>query len=264
MTARIDRTNHRFGRWTAIQFESHNGRSSWRCRCDCGTVRVVSTPTLTSGASQSCGCLHKEIIATTLLIDITGQRFGRLTVQSKAGYKGGRILWSCYCDCGGEALALADNLKRGHTQSCGCFQKDQARISGAQSVRHGESSGKKQTTEYRSWTSMISRCTNKNLGAMWGDYGGRGITVCERWRSYPNFLADMGRKPTPSHTIDRKDVNGNYEPGNCRWATKKEQVANRRPFKVTRIESFSDGELLKELQRRGYVTPKRKRAILWT
>ena len=97
---------------------------------------------------------------------------------------------------------------------------------------------------------MLSRCTNPNSDS-WADYGGRGISVCERWRDYPAFLADMGRKPSASHSIDRVDVNGNYQPGNCRWSTKGEQVRNRRPFKVGKLARFTVDELRAELKRRG-------------
>jgi hypothetical protein len=96
---------------------------------------------------------------------------------------------------------------------------------------------------------MLGRCRNPQ-GENWENYGGRGIKVCERWLSYPNFLADMGRKPTPAHSIDRIDVDGNYEPNNCRWATPKEQMQNRRAYRFGRIESFSNDELLAEMRRR--------------
>lgn len=97
---------------------------------------------------------------------------------------------------------------------------------------------------------MWSRCQNPKHES-WDNYGGRGIAVCERWKSYKTFLADMGRKPEPSYSIERIDVNGNYEPSNCRWASKKDQIANRRPFKTGSLRSFTDAELLAELQRRG-------------
>ena len=134
---------------------------------------------------------------------------------------------------------MAASLIYGSTRSCGRCA----------SISHGESSGKHITTEYRSWVAMLSRCQNPQNDS-WSNYGGRGITVCKRWQSYENFLTDMGRKPAPMHSIDRIDVDGNYEPANCRWASKKEQVANRRPLKVGKLASFSDAELKAELRKR--------------
>jgi hypothetical protein len=110
--------------------------------------------------------------------------------------------------------------------SCGCFQQEQASKA---NTTHGDSRRNgKRTPEYQAWTGMIKRCSNPSeIG--FRHYGGRGIKVCERWRhSFPNFLADMGRKPSPKHSIERNDNDGNYEPSNCRWATQKEQIHNKR------------------------------------
>lgn len=168
------------------------------------------------------------------LIDLTGKRFGRLTVICRAkaasGFKS--VFWLCSCDCGAEKEIRGQNLRHEESHSCGCLQAELAAKRGHQLMKtHGESNGLSGLTpEYRSWTSMISRCENPKATG-YKNYGGRGISVCQRWReSYERFLADMGRRPSIRHTLDRYPNNdGNYEPTNCRWATKSEQRINQRP-----------------------------------
>lgn len=148
--------------------------------------------------------------------DMTGARVGKLLVISRAGTsKGGMAMWQCLCDCGKELVIQGGNLRH-RQRSCGCDRKTTA--------THGLSG----STEFRSWGQMIQRCTNERLKTH-KHYGGRGIRVCDRWmESFENFYADMGAKPSPKHSLDRIDVDGNYEPGNCRWATPQEQSRNRR------------------------------------
>jgi hypothetical protein len=151
--------------------------------------------------------------------DITGQKFGRLTVVGSLG--GSR--WRCRCDCGTEKDVTGANLGRS-TTSCGCFHREKtARLN----YRHGHNFRAKTTSIYSRWAALVQRCTNPRDRA-WPWYGARGITVCERWLIFENFLADVGEPPT-GLTLDRIDNDRGYEPGNCRWVTMKEQAANRRP-----------------------------------
>lgn len=158
-------------------------------------------------------------------IDITGQKFSRLMVIAEAGYhtkqNGQKTLkWLCKCDCGNEHIVIGSKLKNGHTKSCGCLKIETTK-SGAR-----RSHGMNRTVEYEAWCGMIKRCTNPNYSGF-SNYGGRGITICERWLDFKAFYDDMGDRPDNT-SLDRVDVNGNYEPSNCRWATPKEQCRNRR------------------------------------
>lgn len=165
-------------------------------------------------------------------VELSGIRYGRLVVVSRAENKSGHPAWNCLCDCGHEKVCIGCNLKSGKSQSCGCMRDE---MTSARSLKHGHRRGKNKTSrEYEAWSSMIGRCETES-DTNYHNYGGRGIRVCTRWReSFENFLADMGERPTTQHSIDRIDVNGNYEPSNCRWVTREEQMRNRRLFKINK------------------------------
>ena len=153
-----------------------------------------------------------------------GQRFGRLTVIGLRSVKQ-RIRAVCRCDCGSQKEVQKKDLKSGHTKSCGCFMRE--RVAEIR-MTHGDArhrSGRKRAAEYLAWTEMKKRCGNPKHKS-YQNYGGRGIKVL--YASYEAFLADVGRKPSPKHSIDRIDNDGHYELGNCRWATREEQNANQR------------------------------------
>lgn len=148
-----------------------------------------------------------------------GTRFERLKVL-KSFIDSRNTVCYCLCDCGNMITVRANELRRGHTKSCGCLRVD----FGKARRTHGLS----RTSEYGAWYNMIRRCTDPNI-KQWKDYGGRGLTVCQRWlKSFSNFIKDMGSKPSPELTLERFFNYEGYKPSNCVWATRKEQIRNRR------------------------------------
>jgi hypothetical protein len=154
-----------------------------------------------------------------------GDRFGRLTIESEATSKGGLRMFICNCDCGTSVVRPLKSLRNGTTSSCGCLRRDMV---AAKNHKHGMRTREGSSPpEYFIWKRMRTRC-NDPRDRKWPDYGGRGITIDPRWDDFTVFLSDVGPRPSPKHSIDRINNNGNYEPGNVRWATASQQSRNKR------------------------------------
>lgn len=224
----VDLTGKRFGRLTVIErvednfTKSGNRITMWKCRCDCGNTTTTRGNSLKRGNTKSCGCLNRE---PKRFNDLTGMRFGRLTVISRAENKHRAVAWNCKCDCGNMRVIKADSLTSGVTKSCGCYSNE---IRKTINYKHG----KTKTRLHRIWSNMKERCGNPN-NTHYEAYGGRGITVCTEWSNAENgFMVfynwALSHGYAENLTLERKDVDSGYSPENCCWITKSEQQRNKR------------------------------------
>lgn len=229
MSALKNLVGQRFGKLVVIERAENDkhGNVRWLCRCDCGNETVVISGHLKSGATQSCGCLAKERASERRLQDLTGQRFGKLTVLSYDHInRGGFACWCCLCDCGNETIVPSGALKSGNTRSCGCLHAE-ASPKNLPPPKHGMHGSK----IYRTWTNIKTRCYNPN-DKDYKDYGGRGITMYAPWihdfAAFFNYVVTLEHYGEKGYTLDRIENDKGYQPGNLRWADAKTQERNRR------------------------------------
>lgn len=173
--------------------------------------------------------------------DLTGERFGRLTITDRAPTKGGRTMWNYVCDCGSAGSTASYYLTTGGTTSCGCYHREVVGEIGKANATHGATRGRDRTPTYSSWRSMRERVLSETHHAQ-ERYSGKGVEICDRWihgedglTGFECFLADMGPRPK-GHSIDRIDTNGHYEPSNCRWATPALQARNAVDNKMSGLD----------------------------
>ena len=227
----------KFGRLTVIgpAEPSLSGKPRWKCRCDCGKITRPYTQDLRSGHTKSCGCLQKEMTSKCSAKDITGQTFGRLTaLYPTEERRNEKIMWRCRCIEGNEIEVATADLIKGHTQSCGCLQRE---LTAQRVHRHGEAIHGNETSLYINWKHIKARCLNPK-DPSFINYGGRGITMAPEFKDYIAFRdyvnEHLGPRPSPKHSIDRKENDWHYVPGNLRWATPLQQSQNKRRSLVNR------------------------------
>lgn len=234
----IDLTGQKIGKLTVIKkgkgrlTKGGQYKTTWICKCDCGNYSEVDGEKLRTRHTLSCGC-NKKKSRSKYFTDLTGQRFGRLTVVrfiKPEEREAKQYNWWCKCDCGKEIKACAYKLKKGLQKSCGCLKEEMKPMIGEKSKKYKYSNKRL----YSIWKGMVNRCYDKR-NIRYKDYGGRGIRVCSEWKesydSFAKWAIENYYSPNAEHgmfTIERKDIDGDYCPENCCWITNKEQQKNKR------------------------------------
>ena len=229
-----DLTGRRFGRWVVLErgpdhiTSGGNKFTTWKCKCDCGNISNVIAGRLLSGRSLSCGCLQQDIASRHM--DLSGNKYGKLTVMKLDLNNTKRIHYLCRCDCGKIISVRADSLKSGAIKSCGCLSKERAREQGLKNTKHGGNrrlGSKEERRLYGIWSGMKSRCRNMKEKS-YKNYGGRGIDYCEEWNEFAPFQQwALSNGYANNLTLDRIDNNEGYNPDNCRWVDYTAQNNNR-------------------------------------
>ena len=236
---RKDLTGKSFGQWDVLEWAGRSkcGDSMWKCRCSCGTIKDVSYGNLVRGISKRCRRCNG-----TAPLDLKGETFGELTVVESLGMRSGDQFWLCRCSCGNATEVPSKNLRSGNSKRCKDCALESLRT-GKPQTKHGHTIDGRASHTYVTWFSIINRCTRPS-DSSYHHYGAKGVRVCQRWKgSFRAFLEDMGERASQKLSIDRantSEATRHYSCGkcdecvangwvfHCRWATKAEQMANRR------------------------------------